>query len=157
MILLQKNTFPFLDSCRIGLKMMCRYAVFCNISFELLISTFLCKHPNHRCTIKLGIAWVFLAILPLWYLGTFLSIEKHIIIFCSDSNKIRTHNHLVRKRILNSDMTPASSKGFLDNQTNYRVQIHSEICTWHDRLYFATWEIFSMFKSSCTSRELGFV
>ena len=33
-----------------------QYAVFCNISFELLISTFPRKQPNHRCIIKLGIA-----------------------------------------------------------------------------------------------------
>ena len=33
-----------------------QYAVFCNISFELLISTIPRKHPNHRCIIKLGIA-----------------------------------------------------------------------------------------------------
>ena len=29
-------------------------------------------------------------------------------------------------------MTPASSKEFLDIQTNYRVCIHSETRTWHD-------------------------
>ena len=32
------------------------YAVFCNISFELLISMLPHEHPNHRCIIKLGIA-----------------------------------------------------------------------------------------------------
>ena len=73
----------------------------------------------------------------------------------NDSNDIRTHNHLVRRRVwlngwvfvyeqlsgcgfesccchLTLDMVPASSKEFLDIQANYRVWIHSETRTWHN-------------------------
>ena len=31
-----------------------------------------------------------------------------------------------------SDIAPALIKEFLDIQANYRVQIHSETCAWHD-------------------------
>ena len=48
--------------------------------------------------------------------------KKHIK---SDCNGTRTHNHLVRKRTFNHltklDFAPASSKEFLDIQTNAHV------------------------------------
>ena len=41
----------------------------------------------------------------------------------SDSNGIRIHNYLVRKRTLNFK---------LDIRANYKVSIHSETRAWHD-------------------------
>ena len=55
----------------------------------------------------------------------------------------RTQNHLVLKRTLNhsspvavtspSDFAPASSKGVPWHSDNYRLWIHSEMRTWHDK------------------------
>ena len=51
----------------------------------------------------------------------------------NDSNGIRTQNPQKPVAVtVASDMTPASSKRFLDIQANYRVQIHSETCARHE-------------------------
>ena len=62
-----------------------------------------------------------------------------------DCNWTRTHNHLVRKRTLNHLAKLAScshlnfrfcacfEQGFLWHPGNYRVWIHSETRTWHDK------------------------
>ena len=72
-----------------------------------------------------------------------LARSRHHIWSLSDSNVIRTHNHLVHKQTLlicmlhltvtlTSDMASALRKEFLDIQENYRQRIYSEVHTWLD-------------------------
>ena len=90
-----------------------------------------------------------------------LARSRHHIWSLSDSNMIRTHNHLVRKRTLNHlaklakwlsyfvstylcdkydtylyDMAPASSKELLDIQANYRVmRLVSDMITIYSQMH----------------------
>ena len=59
-----------------------------------------------------------------------LSRNRHEIWSSSDCNGTRTHNHLVRKR---KQGVRSKQQGVPWHSGNYRVWIHSETHTWHDK------------------------
>ena len=75
---------------------------------------------------------IFFAVLPVdQKINLILPNNKYMIALTqitNDSNVIRTHNHLFRKRTLNY----LANSFILDIQANSRVWIHSETRTWYD-------------------------
>ena len=86
-----------------------------------------------------------------------------------DCNWTRTHNHLVRKRTLNHLAKLAScshlnfrfcacfEQGFLWHPGNYRVWIHFETRTWHDKNIQLAQTCFKLYKWYKIAQSITYV